>query len=453
MFVVRRSMFDVRLLPRIWHYSWPTIVHSLLQWVVGMADIYMVGRLGSEAISAVGFSQQIMMVIMIGALAVSTGAMTLVAQAWGAKDKQQVSSAARQALLLALAGALVIGVVGNLLSHPMLLWLGARERVLDLATPYLRLMFCGILFMLPNFIIAAIFRGAGDMLTPLKISAGLNVINIAVSYVLIFGVGPFPRLEVTGAGVGTVVARCLGTFWGLMLLTGGRTRVVVHLRDGGLVDFEMMRRILRVGVPSAVQGLFRNGARLLFFWIIATSGVMTAATAALTIGFQLRMLVIMPALAMMAAATALVGQSLGAGEADEAERYGAQTIRLGALIMVAANALIFALARPVMLVFAEDAAVIDIGIEMLRYFAVAQLFSALSIVSAGALTGGGDTKPPMYYTALSQWVILLPLAYALQRFTPLGLTGSWIAWALAPVVQAALTYARFRQGTWKRLKV
>ena len=148
-----------------------------------------------------------------------------------------------------------------------------------------------------------------------------------------------------------------------------------------------------------------------------------------------------------------LGQALGARKPDEAEALGSQTIRFGGLVMLAVNALLFALAEVTVAIFTDDRQVLQIGGEMLRWFAVAQLFSALSIVCSGALTGGGDTKPPMLYTALSQWVVLLPLAYALQFHTPLGLTGSWLAWAVAPVLQAGLTYLRFRAGVWQTLKV
>lgn len=450
---VREPFLDVALLPRIWRYSWPTILYSLLQWIVGTADLYMVGRLGHEAISAVGFSRQIMMVVMIGALAVSTGAMTLVAQNYGAGKDQETAAAARQSLLLACAGALAIAALGNVLTLPFLRGLGAQDQVLRLAEPYLRVVFCGVVFMLPNFIVAAVFRGAGDMLTPLKIAAGLNGVNILANYLFIFGIGPFPRLEVTGAAVGTIIARGVGLLWGLTLLSGGRARVHIRWRVSPVIDLSMMRRILRVGVPSAVQGLFRNGARILFFRIVAGSGMMTAATAALTIGFQIRMVVIMPALAFNAAATALVGQALGAGRTRMAEGFGTQTIRLCALLLLLVNLAVFVLGEILVGVFTPSPEVLAVGGTMLRWFAVAQFFSALSIVCGGALTGGGDTKPPMYYTALSQWLILLPAATVLQFHTPLGLTGSWLAWTVAPIVQAALTYLRFRRGVWKLLTV
>ena len=446
--------FDRELLARVWQLAWPTVIYSLLQTLVGLVDIYMVGRLGKDAIAAVGFSQQILMLIMIGALAVNTGTITLVAQFIGAGKRDHAGRVAGQALLSMFALGVAVAIPGVLLGRGLLVLLGARGSVLDQGSPYLRLMLGGSSLMMLNFAVAFIFRGAGNAVTPLKIALGVNAINVVGNWLFIFGIGPFPMLGVTGAAVGTLVARAVGATVGIALLTTGWYRVRLRFDGGaGLVDFPLVRRILNIGLPAAVQGFFRNGARVLFFRIVAGSVLGTTATAALTVGSRLRMLTIMPSLAFQVAAAALVGQSIGAKDWKQAEGYGWETVRLCTAIMVVVTVPLVVFASQLIHVFTNDAEVIDVGTTMLRFFAVGQLFSAVSIASSGGLVGAGDTRPPLYYTIVSQWLLMLPLAWVLVHKAGLDPEGAWMAFAIAPVLQTALTLQRFRSGKWKHIKV
>jgi len=445
--------FDRELLARVWQLAWPTVVYSLLQTLVGLVDVYMVGKLGKDAIAAVGFSLQILMLVMIGALAVSTGTITLVAQSTGAGDHRAAGRVAGQSLLSMFALGVAVAIPGVLLGRGLLVLLGARGSVLDQGSPYLRLMLGGSSLMMLNFTVAAIFRGAGDTLTPLKIALGVNVINVVGNYLFIFGVGPFPMLGVAGAAVGTIIARTFGAAVGISLLASGRYRVRCRFdHERGWVDLGLIKRMLNVGLPAAVQGFFRNGARVLFFKIVAGSVVGTTATAALTVGSRLRMLTIMPSLAFQVAAVALVGQSIGAGKLKQAEGVGWETVKLCTAVMVVVTVLLVVFASQLIDVFTDDAEVIDVGTTMLRFFALGQFFSAIAIASSGGLVGAGDTRPPLYYTVVSQWLLMLPLAWALMRMG-LDPVGAWMAWSVAPIVQAALTLGRFRSGKWKHIKV
>jgi len=445
--------FDRELLARVWLLAWPTVVYSLLQTLVGLVDVYMVGRLGAQAIAAVGFSQQILMLIMIGALAVSTGTITLVAQFTGAREPRTADRVAGQSLLSMFALGLMMGLPGVFLSWRLLALMGAQGVVLEQGSAYMGLLLAGAPFMMLNFTVAAIFRGAGDTLTPLKIALAVNVINVVGNWLFIFGIGPFPELGVAGAAVGTIIARVVGAGVGITLLASGRYRIRCRFRgEGGWVDLGLIRRMLKVGLPAAVQGFFRNGARVLFFRIVAGSVVGTAATAALTVGSRLRMLIIMPSLAFQVAAAALVGQSIGAKEVKQAEGVGWETVKLCSAIMAVMTALLCVFAAPLMAVFSNNSAVIAVGTTMLRFFAVGQFFSAISIASSGALVGAGDTRPPLYYTIISQWALMLPLAWALMH-AGLDPLGAWVAWLIAPIVQAALTLRRFHSGKWKHIRV
>jgi Na+-driven multidrug efflux pump len=267
-------------------------------------------------------------------------------------------------------------------------------------------------------------------------------------------VGPFPRLGVAGAAVGTIIGRSVGAAVGVSILLRGHHRV--HCRFGGSagwVDFPLVRRMLNVGLPAAAQGLFRNGARVLFFTVVAGSAFRAAAAAALTVGQRVIMITQMPSLAFQVAAAALVGQSIGAKDWKQAEGFGWETVKLCGVIMTGMAAVQWLASSVIMFVFTDDPQVVALGATLLRYFALAQIFSSIAITSAGALVGAGDTRPALYYTILGQWVVMLPLAWLLMRVAGFDPEGAWMAWTVAQVVQMALTLRRFRSGKWKAVRV
>jgi len=291
------------------------------------------------------------------------------------------------------------------------------------------------------------------MLTPLKIAAVINVLNMVLNYLFIFGPGPFPRLGVVGAAVGTVSARGLGGLVAVLILSRPGGRIRVRWANGFRLRWDLLRRMFRIGLPAAGAGLFRNGARVLFFRVVAATASWAVAIPALTVAFRLRMIVIMPALAFQVAATALVGQAIGRGDKDHAQRLGWEAIKLCGLVMLILSGAVFAAAEPISQLFHREEAVRAACVVVLRFVAFAQVFSALSIVSGGALAGAGDTRPALLYTIISQWLILLPLAVLLALVLKWDALGAWWAWGVAAVPHAALGLARFASGKWRRIQV
>ncbi len=445
--------FDRELLGTVWRLAWPTVLYSLSQSLIGLVDLFMVRRFGKDATAGLGFGVHVLMLVSIGALAVSTGTITLVAQFTGAERSRDASRVAAQSILMMFGLGVVVVVPGVLLSRQMLILLGARGMALTYGDAYLTLMLWGGPLMLTNFAIFGIFRGAGDTLTPLKIGLVVNVINVIGNWLFINGIGPLPMLAVAGAAVGTLIARFLGMVIGVSLLASGRFAVGLRF-DGaeGRFNFPLIRRMLRIGLPAAMQGFFRNGARVLLLRIVAGSVLGTTVTAAYAIGGRLRMLTIMPALAFQVAATALVGQGIGAKDLKRAEGIGWETVKLCTVVMLPVTLALCVFAGPLVGVFQKDPDVVRVGTTMMYFFAVSQFFSAVGIASSGGLVGAGDTRPPLYYTVVSQWFIMLPLAYLLREagFDPLGI---WTAWLIAPAIQAALTLRRFQSGKWKEIRV
>ena len=215
----------------------------------------------------------------------------------------------------------------------------------------------------------------------------------------------------------------------------------------------LIRRILRVGLPTALAGVLRSGARLVFLGIVGTSVLGVSIHAAVGVGLQVRLLSILPALAFQVATATLVGQAIGRGDTREAEQLARRSTLLLGILMSGVVGLTIIFARPLAGLFIVDEEAAALGAQVLRWFAAAQFFSSLSICTQGALAGAGDTQPFMRYTLATQVVIMLALTYLLMVVAGLDPVGALVAWTVAPAIQLVLMQARFRSGRWKTMRV
>lgn len=430
----------------------PIVLSNLLAWAVGFADVWMVSRLGEAALAGLGMANQIFFLVVIFILAVTTGTMALIARAIGAGTPEEASHVFRQSILLAAAQSVLIGAVGILVTPALLSALGAEGAVAEAGAVYLGVLFLGVWAPILDFTIASAFRGAGDSVTPLRITAGVVVLNVLGNYLLIFGPGPFPAMGVAGAAASTVLARGAGAAWGFAAIRSGK-RGLVLLPGSWRPDWELMRRVLRIGVPSAVEGFMRAGSGVAFLGIIARTGMGASAVAAHTVGLQLESFARMPSFGISVGATSLVGQRLGARDPEGAERAGWTSVAVGMVLLVVLGAILFLAARPVASLFTTEPVTLELTVQYLRILALAQPLFMVAVVVTGALRGGGDVQFPMWVSFLSGWVFLLPVAYGLAVVLDWGPTAAWAAQAGNYALSAVLVTLRFRRGRWKTLPV
>ena len=438
---------------RIWSLAWPTVVYSLLELSLGLADLLMVRGLGREATAAIGLDRQITFLLEAAALTVATGVITLVSQGAGAGDRRQVEAVIQQSIRLVFVLSGPITLLGYTASRPLLVAMQASAETLAHGVPYLHIYFLGTVFLWVNLVAAAIFRGTGDAVTPLKLASVVSVLNVALNYMFIFGVGPIPAYDVAGAAIGTVAARAVGAVIYLALLGRVTGYARLQLSPWRGLDWTLIRRVLRIGMSPALAGVMRNGARLVFLGMLGASTLGASIHAAVGVGLQVRLISVLPALAFQVATATLVGQAIGRRDYNQAEALGHRSVLLLAVIMAGVVGATFVLARPIAALFIADPEVVTLGATVLRWFAVAQFFSALSICTQGALTGAGDTKPIFGYTIATQWGVLLVLTFVLLvgfRWEP---EGPLLAWVLAPMLQLVLMQRLFRTSRWKSLRV
>ena len=427
----------------------PIIFSYILQDAFNIIDMIFVGRLGPGAIAAVGVSGNLLRLIGVFSLGISTGAGIMVAQYLGARNRAQAEHIAMQAILLAVFFSIGVTLIGYPLAEQGLLAVRMVDpEVLRLGTTYMHIILIGISTMFLSMALGSIFRAGGDAVTPMIVLVFSTIINIALDPLLIFGLWGFPKLGVAGSAYATLIGRGAGVIVLLYLCWSGRAPV--SLRNVQFrADLVEMIDILRLGIYSSMQGFWRHFSRLGFLWVIGPYG--KTVVAAYTICMRLRILVMNPGFGIANSVAPLVGQNLGANQIARAEQSTRIANILGAAIMAAIGAIFLIFPQTFIRIFSPDANVVEIGTVYLRFLSPTFGFIAFSLVLGKALNGAGDTLSPMMITLVSQLVVGLGLVILLSYF--IGLNGVWLGIAVSNIVQGVVMWAWYHTGRWKRIKV
>lgn len=431
--------------------AWPVIIEMALQSTVGIADIAMVGRLGPAAIAAIGLGNQIYMLALTVFAAVRTGTTVLIARLTGAGDRMGANRAARQSLLLATYISLVLMVLGLLFPVAGLRMLGAGSDVIEVGVGYMRWKAVSAVFAIILMTSTGILRGSGDTLTSMYANTTVNILNIALNWVFIFGNLGMPAMGAAGAGFATMVARAVGSAIMLAVLFKGSTGVRLKIWDDNRPHLETIRRVLSVGLPAAMEQLFLRGAQVFFTMIL--TGLGTNMYAAHQIALRADSVAFMPGMGFAVAATTLVGQNLGAKQPAIARRAGYLTIYLCVVMMSGIGVLLFLFATPIVGFFTTEPEVITEGAKVMRIMAFAMPFMATARVAAGALRGAGDTRYVMWGTGASIWVARLGLGFVFVQWFNWGLVGAWMAMFADHVVRALVFGVRYYRGKWQGIEI
>jgi multidrug resistance protein, MATE family len=427
--------------------AWPSILENMLQSFFGVVLLLLVARLGPAAVAGFGAANGLLMVAMAAFFSLSMGATVLVAHATGARTPAAASLAAKQALVLGLLVGLVITAVGVLFAAPLVAAVGAGPEVVREGAAFLQAFSLGGVFLVTTFVAGGVMRGAGDTRTPMLVTLATIVLSLLLALLLTFGAPGVPALGLAGAGLASTIARALGC--AVLLAHLARPGSVVPLagRGGWRPARAPLGRLVSIGLPSMVEALFRSGGMLFFTVIVFRLG--TEAAAAQQIAQQAAFLSMMPGFGFAMAATALVGQSLGARDPIRAEQASGFATR-ACLTWMGTMGVVFLLGGQwIMRAFTDEASIIAHGATALAVIALAQPGQAIGMVLAGSLRGAGDTRYPMIATGLAMWVVRLPVAWLLGITLGLGLAGVYLGWVLDSVVLGALVWRRYRTGGWK----
>jgi putative MATE family efflux protein len=427
----------------------PMVLELVLESVFAVVDVFFVSRLGPDSVATVGVTESMLTIVYAVAIGLSAGATATVARRIGERDREGAAIAAVQAIALGVIVAIPIGIFGFLSAGSLLSAMGASPDVLVHAS-YTRIVLGlnGIVLLL--FLINAVFRGAGDAAVAMRVLWIANAINICLDPCFIFGLGPFPRLGVTGAAVATTTGRGIAVLIQLWLLRYGGDRIVIRARHLRL-DPRVMFSMVKLSGTAVVQTLIGTTSYVGVVRIIATFG--SAALAGSTIAIRVVIFVLLPSWGLSNAAATLVGQNLGAGKPERAEASVWRASFYAAIVLWATSIVFVAFAEFVVAIFTHDTAVTPIAVSGLRIISAGFMFYAVGYVLTAAFNGAGDTMTPTLINLGCFWFGEIPLSYALGVTFGFGPAGVFWAMAIAFSVMSAVAALLFRRGGWKTARV
>ncbi len=424
----------------------PMMLEMVMESVFAIVDIAFVSRLGTDAVAAVGITEALVTVLYAVAIGFGMAVTAMVSRRIGEREPDEAAEVTGQAILLGAAMSVIVGAIGILFAEDMLRLMGASESVVEVGTGFATVLIGGSVSIVYLFVLNAAFRGAGDATVALRSLWLANGINIVLDPCLIFGLGPFPEMGVTGAAVATTIGRGSGVLYQLWYLAGGRGRLSFHARH---LRFRpaLSLRLVRISLGGIGQFLVSTSSWILLMRIVAIYG--SPAVAAYTIALRIFEFVYLPAWGLGNAAATLVGQNLGAGKPERAEKSAWKAAQYNAVFLTIVGVGMIAFAPWLTSLFSSDPEVMRWGTSCLRILGIGFPMYAVGGILVQAFNGAGDTYTPVVLNLICFWAVQIPLAWWLA--TSLGLGPDGVFWAIV-VAESLLTILGiivFRMGRWK----
>lgn len=423
----------------------PMVLEMSMESLLTVVDMLFVSKLGADAVATVGLTEAMLSIIYALAMGMSAAATALISRKTGEKDPEGASNAAVQVIGMSVALAAIVGGVGAAFAPQLLGLMGAEPGLVATGAGYTAVMLGGSVTIFLLFVINAAFRGTGDATVSMRTLWLSNLLNMALSPCLIFGLGPFPRMGVTGAAVATTISRGVGVAYQLFMLLGGKRRLVVLARHVK-VQLDVVREVLRVSVGASFQTLIETASWLGLVRILSLHG--SEALAGYTFAIRIAIFVLLPCWGLGNAAATLVGQNLGAKQPDRAKRAVRTIAKYNVAFLGAVSVVFVAFAHPLIRLFTTDPVIEAYGVECLRIVALGFLFFGYGMVAIQAFNGAGKTATPMLVNIACFWGVKIPLAYVLSEVVGWGPRGVFVAIAIAYSSQAVLAGILFQRGKW-----
>ncbi len=428
----------------------PMVLEASMESLFAVVDVFWVARLGADSVATVGLVESVLSLVYAVGMGMGVSATAMVARRVGEKDREGAAVAGVQAIALGLLAGLGMGLPCLYLAPRLLRLMGASPGILTVGTSFARITMGGCTVVLLLFLNNAVFRGAGDAAVAMRVLWLSNSINLVLDPCLIFGLGPFPRLGVTGAALSTIIGRGVGVAYQFYRLYKGGEHIRIYARQIRL-NLEVMLRLLRISVTGITQILIPQVAWVCLVRMVSVFG--SAALAGYTIGIRIAIFFILPAWGLSGAAATLVGQNLGARQPERAEESVWKTGFYNMLFLGGEGVFLVLFAGPIVRWFTSDPAIIPLGIACLRIISLGNIGYAYGMVMMQAFGGAGDTVTPTVLNFFGFLLFEIPLAYALA--IPMGMRSNGVYWAIAIAESliAAVSVLLFRRGRWKERKV
>lgn len=434
----------------IFMLSIPMILEMAMESLFAVVDIYFVGKVSTDAVTTVGYTETVLTLIYAVAIGMSMAATAMVARRIGENKPREAAAAAMQVIYIGVAVSVIMGFVGVIFAADILRLMGGAPQLIASGLTYTRIMFGSNIVILLLFLLNAVFRGAGDASIAMRALWLANGLNLILDPILIFGLGPFPELGLQGAAIATSIGRGTAVLYQISVLFGKKS-IIKITRHHMPIRLHIIRRLLTVSAGGVWQFLIASGSWILLMRIISEFG--SQIVAGYVFAIRIIIFTILPSWGMANAAATLVGQNLGANQPERAELSVWRTAFLNMIFLFAISIIFFFGARPIIGFFTSDPEVLEAGITSLRILCAGYIFFAYGMVIGQAYNGAGDTYTPTLVNFICFWAIQTPLAYALALPLSWGPPGVYWAIAISESILAIIFILLFRQGRWKLVKI
>lgn len=428
----------------------PMVLEMVMESLFAVVDIYFVSKVSINAVATIGLTESVIMLVFAIAIGLSMAAAAMVARRIGEKKPDEAADAAWQAILIGIVISAILGIAGFIYASDVLRLMGGSEQLISQGQNYARWMFGGNVSIMLLFLINAVFRGAGDASLAMRTLWLANGINIVLDPILIHGLGPVPAMGVEGAAIATTIGRSIGVLYQLYHLFNHKSVVSIK-RHNMVINFNLIKRLLKVSLGGVGQYLIGTASWLFLVRILSIFG--SEVVAGYTISFRIIMFTILPAWGLSNAAATLVGQNLGAGKPDRAERAVWISSHANLLFMLLVSITLWIFSSQIVSFFNAEGVVLETGIQSLKYITAGYVLLSYGMVMSQAFNGAGDTKTPTKINFIVYWVFQLPLAYLLSVILNFGAEGVFITMVCSISLAAIIFVATFKQGKWKNTEI
>jgi putative MATE family efflux protein len=431
----------------------PIVLANILHSAYNFTDAFWVGRLGGEAVAAVSVGFPVVFFVMTLGAGFAIAGSTMVAQYLGSGYSKKVNAVAAQTIMMALVSAVTLTIAGWISAPFILRVFEVEHEIFFDALTYMRFSMLGLTAIFAFSMFQSLMRGIGEVMMPLGIVLATVLLNFVLDPLLIFGWGPVPPLGVAGAAFATLSTQTLAAMTGIWIFMSGYFGIHIRLKDLR-PDRELILSILKLGYPASIEQAVRALGMNVMVFLVAGFG--TSVVAAYGVGSNVLRFVFVPAMGLSFAASALVGQNIGARNVERAHKIAYLSALIAFVVLSAVGVFAFFFAEEIMRFFVPgDAQVIELGAVFIRIMGPSFGFMGAQQTLAGAFRGAGDTHFAMATAIILQWVVQFPLALILSKHTPLGIIGIWWAFPMSFALTALLSVWWFVRGSWmtKRLSV
>ena len=429
----------------------PMILELSLESVFALVDMFFVGKLGQNAIAVVGYTESMITMVYSLSIGLSTAATAIIARRVGEKEMSGASKAAIQALLISLFIYAIISIFGVIYAEKMLAFMGATPEVIAEGLTFTKIMFGFNIVIVMLFLINGIFRGAGNAALAMKSLWIASIFNIILDPLLIYGLGSWQGWGLEGAAIATCIGRGTGVVYQMYHLFYGSGLIKIKWSDV-FPDFTIIKSMVSLAWPATFQFIIASGSWIVLTRLVADAGG-TEASAGYQIAIRNIVFFILPAWGLSNAAATLVGQNLGAGQPQRAEKSVILATKYNAIFMTMVSLIFIFLSPQIISFFTDQDEVKKIGINALQIIGSGFIFYGIGMVMIQSLNGAGDTRTPTWINFVGFWLFQIPLAYYFVTFTDWGLNALFAAIPIAETSIAVMAFIIFRQGTWKKVKV